>query len=144
MSDTAQPKADSSQQQRAALVAVDGSTSAVTGSDAAAGGALGKLADALQCQHRESLASLKPSANFLRKFSIAYARSHQVLGFEDGEQLLVAICDREGFEHLDIIGRALRRDIEPIVASAGLIQKAINAAYADRSSQAQEVIDGKR
>ncbi len=141
MSDTADAKADSAQQQRAPLVAADESSTAATESPGGDTNPLSKLADTLQCSLHQTLTPLQPSADFLRQFSIAYARSHHVLGFEDDGQLLVAICDRDGYEHLDIIGRALRRTVEPIVAPATQIQTAINSAYSDRSSQAQEVID---
>ena len=77
----------------------------------------------------------------MKKFGIAYARNHGVMGFEKDDQLFVAISDQSGFEHLDVIGRALKKDAEPIIAAAEQIQSAINTAYADRSSQAQDVID---
>ncbi len=102
---------------------------------------LSELADALQCPLHDDLTSLTPSTDFLKQFSIAYARSHHVLGFQDDGRVLVAICDRDGYEHLDIISRALRTAAEPIVAGREQIRSAINAAYSDRSSQAQEVID---
>ncbi len=141
MSDTADAKTDAPQQ-RAALGPVDDSSSGGgTHSSGSESSSLDKLADALQCPIHNDLSSLAPSFDFLQQFSIAYARSHHVLGFEDNDQMLVAICDRDGYEHLDIIGRALRRAVEPIVAPPHQIQAAINAAYSDRSSQAQEVID---
>jgi general secretion pathway protein E len=102
---------------------------------------LAVLAEALECEIQENLTSLRPDADFLKRFGIAFARSHRVIGFQSDDQLLVAICDREGYDHLDIIGRALRRNAQPVLASEAAIQKMINVAYADRSSQAQQVID---
>lgn len=88
------------------------------------------------------LTAFRPDSKFLGQFSIAYARSHRVLGFRDtDEKLHVAICDRHGYEHLDIIGRALRETAEPVLATDTALQSAINVAYSDRSSQAQQVID---
>ena len=99
------------------------------------------LAIALAIPILEDLATWIPEADFLRRFSIVYARSHRILGFEHEGQLHVAICDRDGYDHLDIVGRALRRPTKPLLATEAAIQKAINLAYSDRSSQAQQVID---
>lgn len=85
---------------------------------------------------------MSPDADFLRQFGIAYARGHRLLGFAaTSGDLAVAVCDRDGYEHLDIIGRALGRHATPIVATPAAVESAINLAYADRSSQAQQVID---
>ncbi len=99
------------------------------------------LAAALECDIRTDLSSLRPHPDFLKRFGIAYARSHSLIGFSREDELLVAVCDRDGYDHLDIVGRALHRDAEPILATESAIQTAINVAYADRSSQAQQVID---
>ncbi|MEM1068584.1 MAG: ATPase, T2SS/T4P/T4SS family, partial [Planctomycetota bacterium] len=82
-----------------------------------------------------------PHAGFLKRFGIAYARAHQLVGFESDGELLVAICDWEGYDHLDIVGRALKQSAVPLLASGAAISRAINLAYSDRNSQAQEVID---
>ena len=90
---------------------------------------------------RGSFLTSTPTPNFLKRFGIAYARSHRVIGFQKDDRLFVAICDRDGYDHLDIIGRAMGCDAEPILATDAAIQTAINVGYADRSSQAQQVID---
>ncbi len=142
MSDTADTKTDAAQQRAAPLVPLAETTGSSSESPKQVGHhTLTQLAAVLQCPLRENLATLTPSADFLKRFGIAYARSHQVLGFEDNDQLVVAVCERDGYEHLDIISRALRRSAEPLVAPPAVIQSAINTAYADRTSQAQEVID---
>ena len=147
MSDSADTKADAPRQREAPLVPVDprsiepGSESNFSAASQSAHQPGSQLATALRCEIYDNLSSLKPATDFLRRFGIAYARTHHVLGFEKDGQLLVAVCDREGFEHLDIISRALKRPAEPIVSPKQVIQSAINTAYADRSSQAQEVID---
>ena len=142
MSDTADTKADAAQQRAAPLVPLDETIDSSSKSPKQAGHpTLTQLAAVLQCPLRENLATLTPSADFLKRVGIAYARSHQVLGIEDNDQLVVAVCDRDAYEHLDIISRALRRSAEPLVAPPPVIQSAINTAYADRTSQAQEVID---
>lgn len=99
------------------------------------------LSDGLGGKPRQDLSHLQPSTAFLKRFGIAYARLHRVLGFEDESGLVVAVCDRHGYDHIDIIGRACKTDAEPLLSSEAAILKAINLAYADRSSQAQQVID---
>ncbi|MGB7324822.1 MAG: ATPase, T2SS/T4P/T4SS family [Rubripirellula sp.] len=99
------------------------------------------LAHLLRCDVLDSLAHLKADPAFLKRFGIAHARSHRVIGVLDGETAFVAVCDRVGYDHLDVVGRVLGRPVTPVVASASAIGAAINLAYADRSSQAQQVID---
>ncbi len=78
---------------------------------------------------------------FLSRFGIGYARRHRVLGLEEGSSLSVAFCDRDGWAQLDLISRVLRRQVEPRLTTAEALLAAINTAYADRSSQAQQVLD---
>ena len=100
-----------------------------------------QLAALLQCEIYSDLAALKPSAKFLKNFAIAYARNHGVMGFEKDGMLLVALSDRKSYDCIDVIGRRMQTAPEPIVASANKIQSSINAAYSERSSQTQDVID---
>ena len=90
---------------------------------------------------REDLGELRPDTEFLRRFGIAYSRSHRVIGFDSDGELIVAVCDFDGYDHLDIIGRALKRPAVPLLSTDSAIERAINTAYADRGSQAQEVLD---
>ena len=99
------------------------------------------LSECLGGEAQQDLSHLQPSAAFLKRFGIAYARMHRVLGFEHDSGIVVAVCDHNGYDHIDIIGRACKTDTEPLLSSEKAIQKAINLAYADRSSQAQQVID---
>jgi general secretion pathway protein E len=106
-----------------------------------------ELAEVLGAAIEHDLSSFRSDPDFLNQFSIAYARSHHLLGLsvpskDTGQPtLMVAICDRAGYDHLDIIGRALHHVPEPLLATRAAIDAAINVAYADRSSQAQQVID---
>lgn len=118
-----------------------GSSSLVDKSDARDPAPFSDLTAALGSTIRQDLSDLSPNADFLKRFGIVYARSHRIIGFECDGQLQVAICDRSGYDHLDIVGRALSRQAEPLLATDAAIQKAINLAYSDRSSQAQQVID---
>ncbi len=100
-----------------------------------------RLAEVLGGSAQHELSDLRPSTAFLKRFGIAYARTHLVLGFEHESGILVAGCDHNGYDHVDIIGRACKADAAPFLSTNDAILKAINAAYADRSSQAQQVID---
>jgi general secretion pathway protein E len=99
------------------------------------------LSDVLQSPILDDLSMMAPDEAFLQRFGIVYARSHRVIGFDHEGQLQVAICDRDGYDHLDVVSRALGQQAQPVLATDAAIQKAINAAYTDRSSQAQQVID---
>lgn len=100
-----------------------------------------QLSNGLGGKPLQDLSHLHPSVDFLKRFGIAYARMHRVLGFEHESGIVVAVCDRNGYDHIDTIGRACKTDTEPLLSSEHAILKAINLAYADRSSQAQQVID---
>ena len=123
------------------LAASTGLSSDAVDDSAIRGEALKSLAEALGCEVLEDLKSWRADPDFLRRFSISYSRSHRVMALREGAKLMVALCDRDGYDHLDIIGRTLRVDAEPIVATESAIQAAINDAYSDRSSEAQQVID---
>jgi general secretion pathway protein E len=98
------------------------------------------------------LSSFEPSAAFLRRISIAHAREHHVMGFrgKQDDDVWLAIDSMDGYDHLDIIARALsqrpgggldRIRVRPLPATAVAIERAINSAYSAQSSQTQSVID---
>jgi len=110
------------------------------------------LADQLGLPVHADLGSFRADAEFLKRFGIAYARTHQLIGFrsssipgkqasEEDRTISIAICDSAGYAHLDIISRALGRYAEPLLATRSAVHAAINLFYADRSSQTQQVID---
>ncbi len=148
MSEATQPNREAPDQRAAPLIASEDRPDGDARSDGrqelpqASGDEVALLAEALGSAPLSDLSSLQPDPDFLARFSISYARSHRVLGFRDRQNcFVVAICDRDGYEHLDIVGRALGQSADPILATGAAIQSAINVAYADRSSQAQQVID---
>ena len=100
------------------------------------------LAESLSLEFVEDLRHLSPSETFLQSFEIAFARQHRVLGIagEDGS-LRVALCDWNGWEKLDVISRVLGKSVEPLLTTAAAVATAINAAYQERTGQAQELID---
>ncbi len=100
-----------------------------------------QLANLLSADVVRDLSSETVSPDFLSHFDIAFSRTHRVLGIDRGEQLYVAVCDTNGWEHADTIGRVLRRFAEPIVVDEETLLSAINTAYSGQQSRTQEVID---
>ncbi len=89
---------------------------------------------------RDSLKEFQPAAEFIRRIPITYARQHRVLGLVGPDGLSLAICDETGLTQIDILSRMLKTSLFPLLASEGAINAAINAAYSDRTSQADEVL----
>jgi general secretion pathway protein E len=87
------------------------------------------------------LSPYRASPGFLRTFGIGFARTHGLIGFESVGRMKVAFHDVDGYEHLDVVSRALRQSVTPLPATHSAVERAINHAYSDRDSQAQEVID---
>jgi general secretion pathway protein E len=87
------------------------------------------------------LSPYRASPSFLRTFGIGFARTHGLIGFESEGPMKVAFHDVDGYEHLDVVSRALRQSVRPLPATQSAVERAINHAYSDRDSQAQEVID---
>ena len=148
MSEATDANRETTEQRAAALTSI-GTGSPPPGVDERAAelaGSVPPLGQVLGWPPRADLSGLTPDPEFLSRFGIAYARSHRLIGFRDRRQqgdgaLWVAICDLDGYQHLDVISRALREPAEPLLATEAAIQSAINVAYSDRSSQAQQVID---
>ena len=134
LNDSSAPTASADNQSRAVQTGTEHETDHIPDQDE-------RLSDGLGGNPQQDLSHLQPSADFLKRFSIAYARMHRVLGFEHESGIVVAVCDRNGYDHIDTIGRACKADAEPLLSSEDAILKSINLAYADRSSQAQQVID---
>ena len=99
------------------------------------------LAEALGQPVLESLDRFTPSPAFQQAVGIGYARQHRLVGLERDGRLVIALCDRDGWRHLDVVGRMMRQPLDPVVATADAILAAINAAYADRSGQVERVVD---
>ena len=83
-----------------------------------------------------------PSAEFMEKVPIGFARQWGLLGLAtDNGCMPVAVRDVAGLRQLDVLSRHLNRRLKPLFASAGQIQAAINAAYQQRTGQAQTFLD---
>ncbi len=111
-----------------------------------------QLAERLQMPVSEDLSQLQPSDVFQSRIPIAHAREHCVMGFrgKQDDDVWLAIDSMAGYEHLDIIARALAQRpegglrplrVRPLPATTTAIGRAINAAYSDQSSRTQSVID---
>ena len=73
----------------------------------------------LQLPISASLEGHIPSRPYLDCFNIGYSRQHGLLGLEPAavagpHKLAVAICDGEGWKHLDTVARALRRLVQSV------------------------------
>jgi general secretion pathway protein E len=92
----------------------------------------------------ESLGGREPSAEFVERVPIHFARQHGVLGLvgEHG-QLPVAIADEKldgALDALQVVSRFLGKPVQPLVAPARLVAAAINDAYERRTGQAQNLV----
>ena len=111
-----------------------------------------QIAARLRMPVAEDLSKFQPSEIFLNRIGIAHAREHRVMGFrgKQDDDVWLAIESLSGYEHMDIIARALAQQpggglkpmrVRPLPATASAIQQAINSAYSDQRSQTQSVID---
>jgi general secretion pathway protein E len=92
----------------------------------------------------ESLGGREPSAEFVERIPIHFARQHGVLGLagENGK-LSVAVSDSSfpaAWDALQVVSRFLSRPVQPLIAPAALVSAAINEAYERRTGQAQTFV----
>ena len=92
----------------------------------------------------ESLGGREPSAEFVERVPIHFARQHGMLGLvgENG-RLPVAIADEKfdgALDALQVVSRFLGKPVQPLVAPARLVAAAINDAYERRTGQAQNLV----
>jgi general secretion pathway protein E len=100
------------------------------------------LAEVLGLRVADDLTDYKPSLKFVERIPIGFARQHQLIGFDSGdESLLVAVSTPAAMARLDVVSRFLGCRVQPIVAHSENILAAINRAYEQRTGQAQAVID---
>src|SRR4051794_7488754 len=92
----------------------------------------------------DSLGGREPSAEFVERVPIHFARQHGVLGLVGGNgKLPVAIPDEKlagALAALQVVSRFLGRPVQPIVAPARLVSAAINDAYERRTGQAETFV----
>src|SRR5688572_16205880 len=92
----------------------------------------------------ESLGGREPSAEFVERVPIHFARQHGLLGLvgENGS-LPVAVDDTKfpaAWDALQVVSRYLGRPVQPILAPGPLVAAAINEAYERRTGQAQTLV----
>ncbi|MFW5839849.1 MAG: type II secretion system ATPase GspE [Planctomycetota bacterium] len=90
----------------------------------------------------EGIAGLAPSARFVKRFDIAFARSHQVLGLAGSDgPLQLAMADPDDQQTRDVVRRWMGRALRVRRVEAGQIQAAINHAYGQQAGAAQEFVE---
>ena len=97
---------------------------------------------ALAIQRCDDLSSYKPAADYLRRFSISFARDHKVLCVQgQGRGVTAVVCDRPGIEKLDLVRRRLGTDVEIMATDESTLLAAINQAYEGQNAETQQFID---
>jgi len=90
----------------------------------------------------DDLSHRSPSVEFLEKIPISYARDKCILGLSGtGERMPVAVADLTDPDPMQIVSRLLSKPLTPLLASAADIAAAINAAYQQRTGQAQTFLE---
>ncbi|HET6427590.1 MAG TPA: ATPase, T2SS/T4P/T4SS family, partial [Phycisphaerae bacterium] len=98
-------------------------------------------AEALGVEYTDHLADRAPSAAFLARIPIGYARQHRLLGLAGGNgRVPVAVSDLGQWQQLAAVAAVLGSPVDPVFAPAEAIAAAINAAYQQQTGRAQEVI----
>ena len=97
----------------------------------------------LGLQPKSDLCDFVPLKPFLNQFGIGYARQHLLLAFQSQstDKYFIGFCNQDGWNHLDIVARALNLDLVPIAVAKSTLITLIDDAYSDRNSQAQQVLD---
>jgi general secretion pathway protein E len=103
-------------------------------------GVMERLKNGLGMTVHESLKEWPAAPEFLQRISIGYARQHRVMGVVKDQRTHLAFCDAAGLVQADVLSRTLGHSLLPLLASEAAITSAINAAYSDRTSQADEVL----
>ncbi|MEM9109973.1 MAG: ATPase, T2SS/T4P/T4SS family [Planctomycetota bacterium] len=101
-----------------------------------------RVAMTLGLRFEQDLRGLTPSARFMERVPIGYARDHKLMGFAgDAGQITLVVQDAMRRDVIDIVTRHLASDITLSVAPGSAILTAINTAYQQRSGQADALIE---
>jgi len=104
-------------------------------------------AEVLNISYWVDLRNRLPYSEFVARVPIAYARRHAVLAFAcdagepGGDRIVVAICSLASWPQLDVVGRYLKRTVQPVLAPEDQILAAINNAYQQRDGQAASLVE---
>ena len=100
------------------------------------------LAKLLDLPFLSSLDSHAPSAAFVERIPIGFAREHCLLGLADDEATMpILIGHAHSWPLLDVVSRYLRRPVRPLFARAAHVHAAINMAYQEREGQTQKLLE---
>src|SRR4051794_23487986 len=100
------------------------------------------LAESLGLPFADDLPARSAAPEFVEKVPIGFARQHGVLGLAGGNgRMPVAVGDLSAWGQLQVLSRFLGRPVEPILAPPADVTAAINAAYQQRTGQAQTFIE---
>jgi general secretion pathway protein E len=100
------------------------------------------IANVLDIPFVEDLVERPAAAEFLERIPIAFARQHCILGFVgEGGHIAAAISDVRSWPQLDVVGRYLGRQVDPLFAPSEQILAAINADYQQQSGHAQQLLE---
>lgn len=102
---------------------------------------LESLAQRLRLPYVPNIAGVAPSAEFVQRVPIRFARQFGVMGLATEDiALAVAVSDIRGVRQLDVVSRFLRRLVIAWVVPAEQIRAALNRAYEQRTGQTQKVL----
>ena len=100
------------------------------------------LAASLGLAFCTDLSARTASAEFVDRIPIGFARQHGVIGLAGGDgRLPVALGDLSAWGQLQVVSRFLGRAVEAVLAPPADVAAAINAAYQQRTGQAQTYIE---
>jgi general secretion pathway protein E len=104
--------------------------------------ALLRMSESLGLEFLYGVGERPPSATFIRKIPIRFARQHCLLGLADEEETLPILVGRtESYPMLDVVSRWLQRPLQPLFARSAHVFAAINTAYQQQESQTQDLVE---
>ena len=105
-------------------------------------------AEVLEIPYWEDLRSRTPSMEFVERVPIGFVRQHTLMAFlrdtagsDHDDQVVVAIGSLDAWPLLDVVGRHLKRVVQPVFAPEDQILTAINQAYQQRNDQSSSLVE---
>jgi len=100
------------------------------------------VAETVGLEYRDSLAGTPVSSAFVGSVPIAYARRHGVVGLAGANgEVTVAFSEPDRWEQVQVLAKVLGKRVIPVLAPRREILKTVNAAYQQRTGQAQQVLE---
>jgi len=100
------------------------------------------VADLVHAEYTDTLANWKPSAVFIRRFPIVFARQYGVIGLVDAsDNLYLALGSLDSWPVLNQVARILKIHPQPLFAPSAEILRIINVSYEQQCSQPEHVLD---